>query len=63
MPAKSEKQLRWAYWTASGKNPETPASVGKEFVSATPKAKRRSLMLHHKAAAKGFRQRVKGGYA
>jgi hypothetical protein len=44
MPAKSAKQLRWAYWTASGKNPKTPASVGQEFVRATPKAKRSDLM-------------------
>lgn len=44
MPAKSAKQLHWAYWTASGKNPDTPASVGQEFVQATPKKKRSSLM-------------------
>ena len=62
VPAKSKAQLKWAYWTASGRNPDTPASVGKEFIQATPKAKRRSLMLHHKAAAKGFRQRAKDGY-
>jgi hypothetical protein len=44
MPAKSAKQLRWAYWTASGRNPDTPASVGEKFVAETPKAKRSSLM-------------------
>lgn len=44
MPVKSAKQLRWAYWTASGKNPETPAAVGEDFVRATPKANRQALM-------------------
>jgi hypothetical protein len=44
MPAKSKAQLKWAYWTASGKNPKTPASVGQEFVQATPKKQRSQLM-------------------
>lgn len=52
------------YAAAAGKsNLGIPAKVGQEFVQATPKAKRKSLMLHHKAAAKGFRQRAKHGYA
>ena len=63
MPAKSGKQLRWAYWTASGKNPDVPASVGAKFVKETPKAKRKSLMSAHQKAAKGFRRRAKEGYA
>ena len=55
MPAKSQAQLRAMYAAAAGKsNLGIPQKVGAEFVQATPKAKRRSLMLHHKAAAKGL---------
>lgn len=39
-----------------------PAKVGQEFVRATPKAQRKALSSHQ-AAAKGFRQRTKDGYA
>lgn len=61
MPAKSAAQLRWAYWTASGKNPNVPASVGQEFVDKTPRKVKQSMMLHHRAQ-KGFRARAKDGY-
>lgn len=45
MPAKSGKQLRAMYAAASGYSTlGIPASVGQEFVHATPKAKRSSLM-------------------
>ncbi|HMC66342.1 MAG TPA: hypothetical protein VKI65_15500 [Gemmataceae bacterium] len=63
MPAKSRAQLAAMYAAAAGKSTlGIPQKVGAEFVKATPKTKRRSLMLHHKAAAKGFRQRAKDGY-
>ena len=63
MPAKSRAQLAAMYAAAAGKSTlGIPQKVGAEFVKATPKAKRRNLMLHHKAAAKGFRQRTKDGY-
>jgi len=42
MPAKSKAQLRWAYATAEGKT-SAPASVGREFIAKTPKAKVKSL--------------------
>lgn len=64
MPATSRRQLKAMYAAAAGKsNLGIPQKVGAEFVKATPKAKRRSLMLHHKTATKGFRQRAKEGYA
>ena len=61
MPAKSAKQLRWAYATAAGKT-DAPASVGKKFIRETPRAKQAAMMQHHKKSAKGFRRRQREGY-
>lgn len=45
MPAKSKAQLRAMYAAASGKSTlGIPASVGKDFIAKTPKAKRSQLM-------------------
>ena len=45
MPARSKAQLRAMYAAASGHSTlGIPASIGKEFVQATPKAQRSSLM-------------------
>ena len=64
MPATSKAQLRAMYVAAAGhSNLGIPQKVGAEFVKATPKAKRKSLMSAHQKAAKGFRRRAKEGYA
>ena len=63
MPAKSGKQLRAMYAAAAGHSTlGIPQNVGAEFVKATPRKTKRSL-LAHTAAATGFRRREKDGYA
>lgn len=44
MPVKSKKQLKFMYAAKEGKIKGVPKSVGKKFISATPKAKRSKLM-------------------
>lgn len=45
MPAKSAKQLRWAYATAKGKT-DAPPEVGREMIAQTSKKKRHAMMQH-----------------
>ena len=61
MSAKSEKQRRAMYAAAAGHSKiGIPQAVGKEFVKAPGKPQ--ASQLAHRAAAKGFRRRVKEGY-
>ena len=61
MPPKSERQRRAMYAAAAGKSTlGIPKKVGLEFVAATPGKKHSGLT--HRAAAKGFRRRMKEGY-
>src|SRR5439155_26505270 len=56
MPATSKAQLRAMYAAAAGhSNLGIPQKVGAEFVKATPRAKRKSLISAHEKSANGCR--------
>lgn len=58
MPAKSGKQLRWAFAAARGDIQGVEPSVGEEMVAATPDKKKKKLLK--KTLFEALREVVRG---